>query len=142
MIVPPGSSHPFGISMIRDDVAIVCELFMADGTLPILLDNLPVQKFSHFGRWSEFPISPRVMRIVDALDTEPDEPRLGDLFSTTAGDGFVDRTEFIATEPHGIPPDRDLERSAAGGRNGGSEISRLKTGCYNPCPRGDHDEPG
>jgi hypothetical protein len=36
--------------MIRDDVAIVCELFTADGTFPVLLDNLPVQEFPHLCR--------------------------------------------------------------------------------------------
>ena len=49
MIVSPSSSHSLGILMVRDDIAIVCELFMADGTFPVLLDNLSVQHLSHFG---------------------------------------------------------------------------------------------
>ncbi|PYX23480.1 MAG: hypothetical protein DMG82_11365 [Acidobacteria bacterium] len=43
------SSHSLGILMVRDDIAIVCELFMADATFPVLLDNLSVQHLSHFG---------------------------------------------------------------------------------------------
>jgi len=59
-----------------------------------------------------------MIAILDALHAEPDEPRFGKVFPTTAEDGFVNRTEFIATEPLGRPPDRDLERPAAGVRNG------------------------
>jgi hypothetical protein len=82
-----------------------------------------------------------VIRIVDALDAEPDEPRLGDLFSTTAGDGFVDRTEFIATEPHGIPPDRDFGKISCGRRNEVQESS-AQDGLLQSLREGDHDEPG
>ena len=55
-----------------------------------------------------------MVRIFDALQTESYQPGLRDRFPTAAGNRFVDRTEFIATEPHGIPPDRNLDRSAAG----------------------------
>jgi hypothetical protein len=47
MIISPGAAHSFGIPMIRDDVAIVRELFMADWAYPVLLNNLPVQQFPH-----------------------------------------------------------------------------------------------
>jgi hypothetical protein len=50
MIVPRGSSHPFGILMVWNDVAVVGELFMADGTFPVLLGNLAVQQFPHLCR--------------------------------------------------------------------------------------------
>jgi len=36
--------------MIWHDVAVIRELFMADGTFPVLLDNLPIQKFPHLCR--------------------------------------------------------------------------------------------
>ena len=49
MVVSSRSAHAFGISMIRDDVRTARELFMAGSTLPVLLDNLPVQKFSYLG---------------------------------------------------------------------------------------------
>ena len=61
------------------------------------------------------------MWIFDPLHPEPERPGFGKMFATTARDGFVDRTEFIAAEPHGMPPDGDLEKSAAGSRNGVQE---------------------
>ena len=36
--------------MIWHDVVVVCELFVADGAFPVLLDNLPIQQFPHFCR--------------------------------------------------------------------------------------------
>ena len=42
MIVPPGSSHPFRIPVVWHDIVVVRELFVADGTLPVLLDDLAV----------------------------------------------------------------------------------------------------
>jgi hypothetical protein len=71
MVVSPRSSHPFRIPVVWHDVVVVRELFLADGTFPVLLDNLPVQQFPHFGRRSEFPISPRVMSVFNSLDAEP-----------------------------------------------------------------------
>jgi hypothetical protein len=77
---------------------------VADWTLPVLLDNLPVQEFPHFRRRSEFPIPSRVMRVFNALDTKAHGACLSDLFPATAEERSVDRTVFIATESHGIPP--------------------------------------
>jgi len=45
------------------------------------------------------------MRIFDPLHPEPDQLGLEHEFPATAGKRFVDWAEFIATEPHGIPPD-------------------------------------
>src|SRR5260370_42432911 len=44
------------------------------------------------------------MRIFDPLHHEPDQPGPGHEFPATAGKRLVDWAEFIATEPHGIPP--------------------------------------
>jgi hypothetical protein len=44
---------------------------MSDGTFPVLLDNLSVEKFPHFGGGPEFPISSLVMRILNALHAHP-----------------------------------------------------------------------
>src|SRR5712692_4960159 len=41
MIVSPGPSYPFGISMVWDNVAVVGELFVADGTLPASIPFCP-----------------------------------------------------------------------------------------------------
>jgi hypothetical protein len=71
MVVSPGSSHSLRVLVIRDDVVVVGELFMADGTYPLLLDNFSVQQFPHL-RWRpELPISPWVLRIVNALNAKP-----------------------------------------------------------------------
>jgi len=43
MIVSPRSSHSFGILVIRHDIAVFRELFVADGTFLVLLDNFPIQ---------------------------------------------------------------------------------------------------
>ena len=50
VVVSPGSSHAFGIDVVWHDVVVVGELLVADWTLPVLLDNLPVQEFPHFRR--------------------------------------------------------------------------------------------
>jgi len=44
------------------------------------------------------------MWIFDTLHPEPDQSGPGYGFPATAGKRFVDWAEFIATEPHGIPP--------------------------------------
>jgi hypothetical protein len=71
MIVPPRASHPFGISMVRDYIAIARKLFVANRAFPILLNDLAVQELSHLSGGSEFPISSWVMRILNALHAHP-----------------------------------------------------------------------
>ena len=105
MVVSPRPAHPFWIPMVWDDVVVVRELVVADCAYAVLSGNFPLQKLSHFSGGPEFPIPSRVMGIFYMLHSKPDKPRFGNEFPTTAGDGFVDRAEFIATEPHGIPPD-------------------------------------
>jgi hypothetical protein len=70
VIVSPRSSHSLGIPMVWHYVVVVGELFVADGTLSVLLDNLPVQELPHFRRGPEFPIPPRVMRVVNVSNSE------------------------------------------------------------------------
>jgi hypothetical protein len=57
--------------VVWHDVVVIRKLFATDGAFPILLDNLPVQQFPHFGWRPEFPISSRVMRIINALHAHP-----------------------------------------------------------------------
>ncbi|MFZ0594306.1 MAG: hypothetical protein WAM39_27880 [Bryobacteraceae bacterium] len=85
MIVPPRSSHPFGIPVIWNHIRVIRELFVTDGTFPALLHDLPVQQFSHLGRRPEFAIASGVMRIFEPLYTEPYDPGPRDEFSTAAG---------------------------------------------------------
>ena len=56
--------------MVWNHIVIVCELFMADGTLLILFDNLAIQQFPHFGRGPEFPISPRMMWVPQCVESQ------------------------------------------------------------------------
>ena len=70
MVVSAGSSHSFRVSVVRNDVAAVVKFTVANGALPVLLDDLSVQQFSHFGWGTEFPISPRVVGIFDALNAK------------------------------------------------------------------------
>lgn len=47
VVVPPRSSHAFGISVVWRDVVVIGELFVTDGALPVLFDDLPVQELAH-----------------------------------------------------------------------------------------------
>ncbi len=105
MVVSPSPSHTLGILVVRHDVTVLRELLVTDRALPVLLDDLAIEKFPHLPRRSEFPVSSRVMGILNPLHAEPYQPGLPREFPTTTGKRFVDRTEFVATEPHGIPPD-------------------------------------
>ena len=70
VIISPAPTHPFGVLVIRHDVAVIGELFLANGGFPVLLDNLAVQQFSHLCWRAELSISSWVMRIFDTLNAE------------------------------------------------------------------------
>jgi hypothetical protein len=70
MVISPCSSHSFGILVIGHDVAVVRKLFEADSADSVLLGDFPLQKFPHFCGGPEFPISSRVVWILDTLNTE------------------------------------------------------------------------
>lgn len=56
---PPRSSHPFGMPMIWHDIVAVRKLFVADSAFPVLLDDLPMQRFPHLcrsDRSSRYPL--------------------------------------------------------------------------------------
>ena len=48
VVIRPRSAHSFGIPVVWNHILIVRELFMADGALAVLFDNLPIQQFPHF----------------------------------------------------------------------------------------------
>src|SRR5271154_7141857 len=122
MVVPPRSSHSFRVLVVRDDVVIVREVFVADGAYPALLDNLSVQKLPHFGAGPEFPISPRMMRIINASNPRLQSARIGRLFTAAAGNRFVDWAVLIATKPHDISSweNRRNQSLVCGDRDGGN----------------------
>ena len=70
MVISPGSSHSFRVSVVRHDVAVIREFLVADCAFPVLLDDLSVQQLPHLGWRPKFAISPRVVRIFDALNTK------------------------------------------------------------------------
>ena len=122
VVIPPRASHSFRIPVVRHDIVVICELFMTDRAFPVLLDNLPVQQFPHFSRRPEFPISPRMMRILNASNPRPQSARIGRLFPAAAGNRFVDWAVLIATKPHDISPNgtRRNQSLVCGDQDGGN----------------------
>jgi hypothetical protein len=102
VVVPPRSSHSFWIPVVRNHIVIVCELFLADGAFPVLLDNLPVQQFPDFSWRPEFPISPGMMRILNASNPRLQSARIMRLFPAAAGNRLVDWAILIPAKPHDI----------------------------------------
>lgn len=86
VVVSPCSAHPFRIFVVWHDIVVVRELFVADCAFPVLLDNLSVQQFPHFCWRPKFPISSRVVRILNAPYTELYSTFLPSLFTATAED--------------------------------------------------------
>jgi hypothetical protein len=62
---------PFGIPVVRNHIVIISELFVANRAFPILLNDLAIQELPHLGWRPEFPISSRVMRILNTLHAHP-----------------------------------------------------------------------
>ncbi len=122
MIIPPRSTHPFGIPVVGYDVVVVCELFAADGALPVLFDNFPIEQFSHLSWRPEFPISSRMMRIINASNPWPQSAPIERLFTAAAGNRFVDWAVFIATKPHRFSSweNRRNQSLVCGDRDGGN----------------------
>ena len=104
MVVSPRSSHAFATFVVWDNIVVIRELFLADWADSVLLADLPVEQFPHLSPRSEFPISPWVMWILDALNTQPDQLGFQHEFPATAGNRLVDRTDFVGTESHVSPP--------------------------------------
>jgi hypothetical protein len=47
MVVSPGSSHPFTPFVVWYNIVVIRELFFADWTGSVLLNDFPVQQFPH-----------------------------------------------------------------------------------------------
>jgi len=70
MVVSPGPSHSSWVDVVGHDVIVVGELHMAERALPVLLDNLAVEQPPHLCVGAEFPVSPRMMRILNSLQAQ------------------------------------------------------------------------
>jgi hypothetical protein len=103
VVVSPRSSHAFGILVVRNDVVIVREFFVAECAYACLLPNLAVQQLPHLGRRSQLPVSTRMVRILNPLHPKPNDLRLRKEFPTAAGERSVNGTQFICTKSHTIP---------------------------------------
>jgi hypothetical protein len=104
MVISPGSSHSFRVSVVGYDVAAVGKFMVANGALPSLLDDFSVQQFPHLGWRPEFAIAPGVVRIFDALNTKLKSAFFPRLLATAAEQRSMDWAVFISTEFHGNAP--------------------------------------
>lgn len=103
MIVSPRSSHAAWADVIRDDVAVVGERFLAESAYTILQSNLPVEKLSHLTVGAELPVSPGMMRIFNALNAHLARPFLSrDCLSAAAEERTVNRAQLITAESHDV----------------------------------------
>jgi hypothetical protein len=103
VIISPRSAHAAGIDVVGHNVAVVRELFIADGAPAFLGKNLPVKQLSHFRIRAYLPITARVMGIVDPTDSQLALASFcWDRLSAAAELGAVNRTELISAESHGF----------------------------------------
>jgi hypothetical protein len=58
MVIPPRPYHAFGVPVVWHDIVVVGKQFMADGALPVLLNNLPIQQFPHLPPGTAVPGTP------------------------------------------------------------------------------------
>jgi len=104
VIVSPCSSHAFGIFVIGNDIVVVREFEMADRAYAALLPNLPVQQLPHLGGRSQFPVSARMARVFDPLDSQSDLPWLGNRFPSATGNRSMNWAKLIGTQSHDFSP--------------------------------------
>ena len=91
--------------MVRYHIAVVGKLLLADAANAILGNDFPVKEFAHLPVGTQFPVSARVLRIVDAPDTQlPMSSFFRDCLPAAAGEGAVDWTDLVLAESHGNPP--------------------------------------
>ena len=103
MIVPPASAHSLRAFMVGDDVGIIGEVLVANCAYAALFSDLAVHQFPHFHGRSLLPISARVMRIFNPLNSKPNQLGRGKRFAATARKRSMDLAQFVSTKSHGIP---------------------------------------
>ena len=97
MIISPSPAHSLGIPVVWNNIVVVGELFVADRTDASLLSDPAVQQLPHLRRRSKFPVSARVVRIFDSLNSKPNHFGLGKERAATASQGSVDGAQFVRT---------------------------------------------
>jgi len=124
VVISPGSSHSFRVSVIRYDIAAIVKFIVTDGALPGLFDDLSVEQFPHLCWRTELAISPGVVWIFDALDTKLKSTSISRLLATAAEQRTMDWAEFIPTELHGISPEwRSMGYAGYGPMRGSTSAS-------------------
>ena len=103
MVVSPRPSHAPRANVVRYDVAVVGEPFLAEGADAILRGNLSVHQLTHLRVRADLAIAARVIRIVDPADSQlPLASFSRDRFSAAAELGAVNWAQLISTESHGF----------------------------------------
>lgn len=146
MIISPCTSHAFGVPVVGDDVVVISEFFVADRTFSVLLNDLSVQELAHFAGGPEFPVTPWVVRIFNALHahTYSSGPvLLSHTFSAAAKQRSVYGTIFIATQPHNVYSSREMRIGS------GRSVAEIRSRRFSPVsglvqflPEGKHAESG
>ena len=107
-LFPPLGLATLAAYLSPDDQAVIVD----EHVEPLAIDDSPelvviqvyitnaVQQFPHLRGGSQLPISSRVVRIFDALNSKSYEPGLGKGLSAAAGKRFVNWAEFVGTESH------------------------------------------
>ena len=103
VVVPPSTAHAAGMDVVGYHVAVIGELFLAEGADALLGDDLPVEELPHLAVRAKFPVSPGMVRVFDAADAHLALALFSwDCLSSAAEEGAVDRAELIPAESHGV----------------------------------------
>ena len=101
VIVPPCPAQAFRINVVRHNLAVVHEILVTDGALPVLLSSLAIQQLAHFCWRAEFTISSGVVWIFNALHAATQNPSFAmRLLAAATGARSVDRTVFVPAKFH------------------------------------------
>lgn len=101
MIASPRSAHAAGIDIVGHNIAVIGELFFAEGTFTNLDDDLPVEKLPHFTVGPELPVPSKVMRIFDLPNTQLALPFVSrNCLPAAAQKRTMNRTQSISPKPH------------------------------------------
>lgn len=93
--------HSTGIDVVRNDVAVISELPLAEGAHAVLNGDLSVHQLAHFGVRADLSISARVLRIINTPDTHlSHSPFFWDGFPSATYKRAVNGTQLISAESH------------------------------------------
>jgi hypothetical protein len=103
MIVSPRPSHTARADVVRYDVTVIREPFLAEGADAILSADFPVHQLSHFGVRAEFSISTRVLRIINAADSYLSHmPSFRNGFPAAASNGTMNWAQLVSSQSHNM----------------------------------------